>query len=380
MGTNRVALQELKGRRRFKYRYEHREYYLSLPPVGTLLRNFEEQLRILIEADLAAGTHDNTQLRYKQLLKGESLAPRIQASDKFREYLTATGRSLEKGMYYYTLRMLENWKAAVPQFPACLAAMQYSAATYNDRRRTLDQFCEWLIRQKLLSINPFTDVPAQLNRSPKRTSRKWLNDEEVAAILEAIRTNRFVSPFSRFSHAHYYPIFLFLAYTGVRPAEAIGLQVSKVNFIRKTVTIDQALARSLKGTSHAARKMKTTKTGDAREISISNSPQLLEMLQQQCVNRWAKDLVFPSPTGLSCDDRKMNGVLREVLKGLSIEPRVLYVFRHSFVSRCCRQKMDIKAIQVLTGHRDVQILLNTYAEVTTEGIGLPILLSAADSG
>jgi integrase len=140
------------------------------------------------------------------------------------------------------------------------------------------------------------------------------------------------------------------------------------------ITIDSAFARTMKGSSHACRIMKSTKTTEERELPFDEDSLLKEILEQQCRGRKPQDFVFPSPNGLCCYDRALNDtVLKPVLKGLNIPVRILYCFRHSFCSRCFEQGMDIKSVQALTGHRDVSVLLNIYAEVTQKKISIPSL-------
>ena len=45
-----------------------------------------------------------------------------------------------------------------------------------------------------------------------------------------------------------------------------------------------------------------------------------------------------------------------------------HVFRHTFVTRCCEARMEIKVIQYLAGHKDIKTTLDIYAEVTKEGL------------
>jgi site-specific recombinase XerD len=93
------------------------------------------------------------------------------------------------------------------------------------------------------------------------------------------------------------------------------------------------------------------------------------------MGRNRKILSFNSPNGLCCYDRALNDtVLKTVLKGLVIPERILYVFRHSFVSRCFQQGMDIKTVQSLSGHRDLTVLLNIYAEVSEKKVSVPTLI------
>ena len=384
-----VTLQELPNRRRFRYRYIGTLFNLTLPPKGILPASLEELIKRTIEFDLVGGQHDPTQEKYRAMLnrnrrvasKPSILPPKIDSSFVFhrelKDYFKKTGRGLDKNFYFHPYQMALRWgnEVVFDGLPQRLEEMNYSCSTYNTRKAVLSKFCDWMVRNKRYSHNPFLDVPSKKNRSGKPAVRKKLTDDELKAVLEAIRTDRFVKKYSfRFKHSDYYPIFLFLALTGVRPAEAIGLQVDKVDSKNKTVLIDQALARTRKGTCNKNRVMKSTKTGSSRELPFDKNPELERLLKSQCRRKSGKDLVFTSANGLCADDRAMNDtVLKPVLHGLGISPRILYCFRHSFISRCFQRNMDIKTVQTLTGHRDLSVLLNTYAEVTKSQISIPRL-------
>jgi integrase len=348
----------------------------------------EPYVQGVIQHDIINGLHDNSLDRYKKLLKSDkhlqpekklkqAASKKLGLAESLKKFLESTGRSMDKDLYYYTYRMVLNWgdRITCEMIPQKLMSMKYSSKTFNNRKLVLRIYCDWLVRNKVLEFNPLDDLPSRRKNSSKSSTRRRLTDTEVTQILDAIRNDKFVSPHSnRFKHSDYYPIFYFLASTGVRPAEAIGLQVSKINFSDDTIMIDQALARTRAGTSSSNRKMKGTKMEDWRELPIQGNQVLREMLAKLCIGKKPDELVFKSPTGLACDDRNMNdSVLKPVLKGLKIPHRVLYALRHSFISRCFERGMDIKTVQSLTGHKDLSVLLNIYAEVPDTKASIPVI-------
>lgn len=362
-----IQTQELACTRRFKYTYQGKYYYLTLPqtPRPGLEGKVAEQIR----KDIVAGCHDGSGQKYREmLLSGNN--PLVEDLELF---LSTTGRSLEKNIYYHCYCMVKKWgDIPLETIPSRLVEMRYKSSTFNSRKTVLNAYLDWKVRRGELSYNPMKEIPSRRRVGGKDPARKWIDDKYVWEILEAIRTDRFSPHPCRWKHSHYYPIFYFLALTGVRPAEAIGLQVKKLSFSRREIRIDQALARTRKGTSAKNRVMKATKMEDSRLVPMSL--ELESILREQVKGRKGEDLVFPGPGGKSCDDRKMGeNVLASVLKGLEMEHKVLYFFRHSFISRCFQQGMDVKSVQALTGHKDVKVLLEIYAEVTSKKPQLPSL-------
>jgi integrase len=386
-----VSLQKNAKQTRLKYRYRGEVYFLIIPIKLKNQSTLIEGVKKLIENDIFLGIHDNSQSSYKQRLRLDTVSPkgtksspisRLNSLDKqLEQFFTEANRDLEKGIYLYTLRMVKTWitkNKNLQSFdlPRLLGQMNYAAETFNTRKFVLNIFCEWMVKTKKIETNPFDFVSSKKKSLVKDPRRRRLTDEEVKRILEAVQLDKFCKRHNRgFSHSHYYPIFAFMVYTGVRPAEAIGLQVKKIDFIKQEILIDQALARTRSGTNFSSRILKSTKTGTARTLAFGNNPILKEILKEKCKGRKANDYVFEGPNSGSCDDRKMNdNVLKPVLKGLHISERILYCFRHSFASRCVIAGMDIKAVQSMTGHRDVNILLNIYAEMSEIRTSLPNLI------
>jgi integrase len=398
--TGEVSVQILANTTRLKYRYESQVYFLTIPAKTYLHPNALEQIRLNIQRDIILKMHDNTQNKYKQWLQMQNVhseqsaikmpealppialpLPIISLYKILIEWSKATSRTDDKPIYRYTFSMVKNWieagKEVTPEtLPPRLTEMNYAADTFNTRKFVLNLFCSWLVKKKVIEMNPFDDVPAMKKSKAKDPRRQRLNDQEVAKILTAIKEDTFLPLNNRgYTHSHYFPIFMFLAYTGCRPSEGIGLLVKKINFKKEIIKIDAAFARTMKGSSNACRKMKSTKTTEERDLSFQNNDPLKEMLVKQCYGKKSEDFVFHSPNGLCCYDRALNDtVLKTVLKGLVIPERILYVFRHSFVSRCFQQGMDIKTVQSLSGHRDLTVLLNIYAEVSEKKVSVPTLI------
>jgi len=96
-------------------------------------------------------------------------------------------------------------------------------------------------------------------------------------------------------HSLYYPSCSSF-HTGVRNAETIGLKVKHVDVINMQVEISETFARTVKGTSLAARISKGTKTENVRYLPLTK--ELLAVLQPLLSGRESADFVFKSPKGL----------------------------------------------------------------------------------
>jgi integrase len=149
----------------------------------------------------------------------------------------------------------------------------------------------------------------------------------------------------------------FIFKTGVRNAEAVGLRVGSIDFKGKTITIKEALARTVNGTHAAARVRKETKNGKVRIIPMTED--LEELLLPQTIEKGHDDLVFQSFSGESIDDRMFQRrVFSVVLKKLNIPHRVLYACRHTFGSRCIESGINPVMTAFLMGNNAETALRN----------------------
>ncbi|MBO9202055.1 MULTISPECIES: hypothetical protein [Niastella] len=110
------------------------------------------------------------------------------------------------------------------------------------------------------------------------------------------------------------------------------------NLVNKQVEISESFARTVKGSNHAARIQKGTKTDNARYLPLTDD--LIILLEKQIAGKQPDDLVFPSPNGLSIDDRMLERrILKPVLIKLGFGNRDLYAARQDVIivdNRGCR--------------------------------------------
>ncbi len=290
--------------------------------------------------------------------------------EELKAFCKANARTFDAAYYYNTYQMLVRWgKDTKPSEVAeKLKNEGYKATTHNPRMGLLSTLFEWLIAENKLDKNPLKFAPTPKKDRTKPPERRRLYDNEIIEILEAVKTDRFTNKNAhRVKHSDYYGLLLFLCLTGSRPSEGTSLQVKKIDFKRKTFTVDTAYDKKLK-------KLKGTKTEECRVLRFDSHPLLEEVFRQGCAGKGPDDFVFTNYAGNMVNTRNLNDkFLRPILKGLGIPNRVTYVMRHSFISRCVRNKMDIKSIMALTGHTDHKMILQVYAEVEKEDILMPQL-------
>jgi len=192
-----------------------------------------------------------------------------------------------------------------------------SRGTINRQRALLSRICgvavEWgyLASNPVKRVRPFREAPSRM---------RYLTGEEASRLVAAIRSD-------------VRPLILFLLHTGARRGEALALDWSDVDFVRRLV------------------RLRITKNGDSRTVPISASLLATLNAMPRKVGR-----VFPfTPFGL-------RRPWRAALKVASLQDFRLHDLRHCAASFAVQGGVPIQAVAQLLGHRSLQMTLK-YAHL-----------------
>jgi integrase/recombinase XerD len=178
---------------------------------------------------------------------------------------------------------------------------------------------------------------------PVREPRKLpvvLSCEEVAQLIEAAGTPK-------------YQAVLSVAYgAGLRASEVVALKVSDIDSTRMTLRIEQGKGR--------------------KDRYAMLSPVLLKRLRTwwQVAHTQGKMLdggwLFPGQNPVNpMSTRQFNRICRMAAEAAGIDKRVSpHTLRHSYATHLLEQKVDIRIIQVLLGHKRLETTA-LYAQVAT---------------
>ena len=189
------------------------------------------------------------------------------------------------------------------------------------------------------------DRPEALAKmSPVREPRKLpvvLSREEVARLIEAAGTPK-------------YQAVLSVAYgAGLRASEVVGLKVGDIDSTRMTLRIEQGKGR--------------------KDRYAMLSPMLLERLRIWWRDAHARGKMldggwlFPGQNPINpMSTRQFNRICHLAAEAAGIDKRVSpHTLRHSYATHLLEQKVDIRVIQVLLGHKRLETTA-LYTQVATE--------------
>jgi integrase len=211
----------------------------------------------------------------------------------------------------------------------------------------LNQIFRFALRRGWIADNPVTHLePGEKPRwTPQRVS--ILEPADLGKLLD---------------HAGPYRLlFEFLAYSGLRIGEALGLCWADVDFDAGLIRVHRQLSRR-----RVHKKLKTP--AGRREVVLA--PHLATLLREHWLAsayKGADDFVFANTIGRGRDYRDVGEGFRSAIKkaGLAGDGKrlILHSLRHTFASLLIAQGLNIVFVSRQLGHANATITLEVYAHL-----------------
>lgn len=215
------------------------------------------------------------------------------------------------------------------------AHVSWKPATVNRKQTTLDRFCGWLVRRKVLSVSPMVNL--ERARVPPPHPR-GLRREEVERVLAVIPAEQVRDVL----------LFRLLFETGLRIGEALSLHVEDLDLTR--------------GDEHVT---VLGKGGRKRTVLLDDSKLVAQL------RRYLKTLGYAHGALFQAQKNGRGGALRyqsvqERWQGYAATAKVkcsLHQLRHSHATELVNGGVSLATIRKRLGHQHIQTTLR-YAEVS----------------
>ena len=241
------------------------------------------------------------------------------------------------------------------------------------------------VRDDIIRKNPTDGVMAELkkNLGMKTGVRHALTIPQQRAFMEYIATHPV--------YFHWWPIFTIFLGTGCRIGEVLGLRWEDIDYEKRIISINHNLMYYPVGEDRALENhISTPKT----EAGMRTIPMLdtvkdaFEMIwEEQKENGWTDaeidgmtGFVFCNRYGNIMNAQSVNRAIKRISSAYNAteeveakkehrEPVLLPDFsahslRQTFCTRLCERKTNLKIIQSIMGHKDIQTTVDIYAEAT----------------
>lgn len=243
------------------------------------------------------------------------------------------------------------------------------------------------VRDNYIRINPATGAMAEIKKSHnwEKPKRHALTIAEQTAFIDYMRNHKVYN--------HWLPLFTVLLGTGCRIGEAIGLRWEDCDFDEGIISINHNMVyRKYEADEKARFHIVTPKTSAGVRIvpMLSEVKAVLqaEWETQKIVgfNESVVDghtgFIFQNRYGDPLSPHSVNRAIDRICAAYIEDETVLaaqegrdpvlirhfsaHNLRHTFCTRFCENERNIKVIQEIMGHADIETTMNIYAEATKE--------------
>lgn len=242
------------------------------------------------------------------------------------------------------------------------------------------------VRDGYIRTNPTDGVMSEIKRSHdwEKPKRHALTEDQQTAFVNFVAKSA--------TYNHWLPLFTLMLGTGCRVGEVVGLRWEDCDFEENLISVNHNLIYRQQSNGKCEFHITTPKTKAGIRIvpmlTKVREALLLEWERQKIVGFCQAEVdgysgfVFGSGIGgcLSphCVNRAIERICRDYnaqetqkAKKEKREPLILPHFsahnlRHTFCTRFCENETNIKVIQEIMGHADIETTMNIYAEATKE--------------
>lgn len=243
------------------------------------------------------------------------------------------------------------------------------------------------VRDNYVRINPATGAMAEIKKSHnwEKPKRHALTIAEQTAFIDYMRNHKVYN--------HWLPLFTVLLGTGCRIGEAIGLRWEDCDFDEGIISINHNMVyRKYEEDEKARFHIVAPKTSAGVRIvpMLSEVKAALqsEWETQKIVgfNESVVDgytgFIFQNRYGDPLSPHSVNRAIDRICAAYIEDETVLadqegrdpvlirhfsaHNLRHTFCTRFCENERNIKVIQEIMGHADIETTMNIYAEATKE--------------
>lgn len=243
------------------------------------------------------------------------------------------------------------------------------------------------VRDGVIRTNPSDGVMAQIKKMPGKNHgvRHALTLEQQRAFMGYIEND------IRFEN--WVALFKFLLGTGCRIGEAIGIRWDDIDFQKRSISINHSLvyySREYKDHQICSFSISLPKT----EAGIRIIP-MMDTVYTALKKEYAKQqengfsgvnidgmtgFVFTNRFGNVHNPQTINRAIKRIYEAYNAEEVVKAVkehreplliphfschhLRHTFCSRFCENETNLKVIQAVMGHANIETTMDIYAEVT----------------
>jgi integrase len=231
-----------------------------------------------------------------------------------------------------------------------------SIATVRFVATIIGRVLEHAVQWEFLLSNPAKRAGRPSNRGVRLNRPEPWSPEELRTFLAGVGKHRLA------------PLWEFLAHTGVRRGEALGLVWTDIDLAGQSARI----TRSLISVDHRA-VLTTTKTDKERMIALDSPTCVMlrahraaQAAERLLVGAGYRDrgLVFATPSGEAIHPEAISKAFDGQVRRLGLRKVRTHDLRHLFATQAFASGASVRDVQEQLGHSSPMTTLSTYAHTT----------------
>lgn len=243
------------------------------------------------------------------------------------------------------------------------------------------------VRDNIIRNNPSDKVLGELSKKIGKGSgiRHALKPEEQKTFMEYVKND----PLSR----RWWPLFMTMLGTGGRVGEIIGLRWCDCDFENRIISINHSISYNAVE-EDGERRSRYILSKPKTEKGIRFIPMMDEVYEALMLEREIQSVtgfnetkidgmsgfIFQNRIGkvhkpssinkaierirIDCNGNEELKARKENRKAVEVPHFSCHIFRHTFCTRLCEVETDLKVIQDIMGHKDIQTTFGIYAEAS----------------
>lgn len=256
-------------------------------------------------------------------------------------------------------------------------------STIDSVHTVMHQVLELGVEDDYLRYNPSDNALKELKRAHNKDSSK-------RRALTFAEQKVFESFLKKQGQYHkWYPVLEVLLWTGMRVGEITGLRWDDINLDEGTINVNHTLVYYDKGTDKGCGFSINTPKTKAGQRTIPMLPKVKQAFlmkkeyQKECgltcnvtIDGYT-NFIFINRFGSAQHQGTLNKALKRIIRDCNYEvmdkggevmlpPFSNHSLRHTFTTRMCEAGVNVKAMQEILGHSDVETTLDVYAEATDD--------------